>query len=348
MLRIGQGLDVHAFTDGESVIQVHDEFDDEETIAQDTHKTYAVQPCDVGVRLDKLAAAIFSDFSRASLQKMIEDGTLTVNDEKVKPKYSIKANDVIVLSACDVQTLQDLPEDIALDVIYEDETVLVINKPVGLVVHPGAGNRTGTLVNGLLWHYPNLAALPRAGLVHRIDKDTSGLLIVAKTAQAQLNLINQLKDKSVYREYICVVTGDYQTLCVNRSIDLPIARHSAQRTKMAVKHSGKHAITHLKTITPLVGNCHQLNVMLETGRTHQIRVHLSHIGCPLVGDGVYGKPTKVHPELSAAQLSAIKNFSRQALHAHTLGFIHPTKNEQIIVSAPMPQDMTDLIELLQS
>lgn len=326
----------------------NDEFADAyDEAVMDGRQSYVVQVADVGMRLDKLSATVFADFSRASLQKMIDDGLLTVNGRQLKAKYAVQLHDMIELVAKKNDELMDLPEEMALAIVYEDEDVLVVNKAVGLVVHAGAGNRTGTLVNGLLFYNPDLACLPRAGLVHRIDKDTSGLLIVAKTKHAYLHLTNQLKDKSVYREYICVVAGDYQALRTQSKIDLPIGRHRTVRTKMAVKYGGKPAITHIKTITPLVGNCHLLHVMLETGRTHQIRVHLSHIGCPLIGDQVYGQPIKVHDDLTKDQLDAIRNFNRQALHAHKLGFVHPIRHEQIVVHASLPKDMADLIALLQ-
>lgn len=325
-------------------MQTDDELHDDLLTAK---QTYVVQPHQSGIRLDKLVASVFCEHSRSALQHCIQHGDILVNQTQVKSKYSVKSGDVISLTVRP-SALEDLPQNIPLDVVYEDDTVLVINKPVGLVVHPGAGNRDGTLVNALLFYEPNLANLPRAGLVHRIDKDTSGLLLVAKTAKAQLELIAQLKDKSVYREYVCIVTGDWQTLASCCLIDLPIARHSTQRTKMAIKQNGKPAITHIKNITPLVGRCYLLHVVLETGRTHQIRVHLSHINCPLVGDKVYGKPPKADTALSDYQKNALAQFARQALHAHTLGFIHPKTGKQLIVHADMPQDMQDLIAVLKS
>ncbi len=310
------------------------------------HLCHTVAPTEVGMRLDKLAAARFDGFSRAVLQGFIDEGKLTVNDQQVKPKYSVKAFDVLTLLVTLQAHSEDLPENIALEVCYEDEAVLVINKPAGLVVHPGAGNQTGTLVNALLYHYPNQAHLPRAGLVHRIDKDTTGLLIVAKTAQAQLALIEQLKDKRVYRHYQCVVAGTLPELARLRTIDAPIARHLTMRTKMAVRSQGKPAVTHIKTITPLNEQYCLLDVALETGRTHQIRVHLSHFGHGLVGDKTYSSPIK--KGLSDKAYQAIKDFPRQALHAHTLGFTHPVTHQLIHVSAHLPDDMTTLIAALSS
>lgn len=206
------------------------------------------------------------------------------------------------------QHSEDQPENIDIDVVYEDDDVLVINKPVGMVVHPGAGNQTGTLVNALLYHYPQQHHLPRAGLVHRIDKDTSGLLLIGKTKPAQMALMEQLKDKSVYRHYQCVVAGDQASLLRHRRIDAPIGRHRTQRTKMTVMTAGREAVTHLLNVTPLNDNYCLLDVGLETGRTHQIRVHLSHVTHPLVGDRVYGGRRQLRAGLTEAQRQAISNF----------------------------------------
>lgn len=306
---------------------------------------HTVSEAEVGIRLDKLASQVFADFSRANLQKFIDNGELRVNDGVVKPKYAVKLGDVLTLEA----TLQDhstaLPERTELDVVYEDEVVLVVNKPVGMVVHPAVGNWTGTLVNALLYHYPSLAHLPRAGIVHRIDKDTSGLLMVAKTASAQLHLINQLKDKSVYRHYQCVVVGTLPELSACKTIDAPIARHPTARTKMAVRSNGKPAVTHIRQITPLGEQFCLLDVMLETGRTHQIRVHLSSKGHHLVGDKVYHAPLKKH--LPDDVHNFVLNFPRQALHAYTLGFVHPSTGEPVEVSTPLPKDMQELIAVLK-
>ena len=236
------------------------------------------------------------------------------------------------------------PEAIDLDVVYEDETVLVINKPAGMVVHPAVGNWTGTLVNALLYHYPDNAHLPRAGIVHRIDKDTTGLLMVAKTANAQLELINQLKDKSVYRQYKCVVVGSLPQLSAHKTIDAPIGRHPTARTKMAVVAHGKPAITHLTNITPLIDGFCLLDVALETGRTHQIRVHLSSKGHFLVGDKIYGGLIK--KTLPQEVYDFVLGFPRQALHAHTLGFSHPISKQKIQVSTPPPDDLKQLITML--
>lgn len=301
-----------------------------------------------GLRIDKVASQAFTDFSRVQLQGWITDGSLLYNDTVQRPKVRVKADDVLHLSTTLEQHSEDQPENIDIDVVYEDDEVLVINKPVGMVVHPGAGNQTGTLVNALLYHYPQQHHLPRAGLVHRIDKDTSGLLLIGKTKPAQMALMEQLKDKSVYRHYQCVVAGDAASLLRHRRIDAPIGRHRNQRTKMTVMTAGREAVTHLLNVTPLNDNYCLLDVGLETGRTHQIRVHLSHVTYPLVGDRVYGGRRQLRAGLTEAQRQAITNFPRQALHAYTLGFVHPTTGEDIEVTTPLPEDMQQLIAVLSN
>ena len=308
--------------------------------------THTVVESESGLRIDKVASLVFTDFSRAQLQGWITDGSLLCNGSPQKSKYRVKAADVLHLSMTLQQHSQDLPENIDIDVVYEDDAVLVINKPVGMVVHPGAGNQTGTLVNALLYHYPQQHHLPRAGLVHRIDKDTSGLLLIGKTKPAQMALMEQLKDKAVYRHYQCVVAGDQASLMRHRRIDAPIGRHRNQRTKMTVMTAGREAVTHLLTVTPLNDNYCLLDIALETGRTHQIRVHLSHITYPIVGDRVYGGRRQLRAGLTEQQRQAIGQFSRQALHAYALGFVHPTTGEDIEVTTPIPEDMQKLIAVL--
>ena len=308
--------------------------------------THVVTEDQAGLRIDKVSSQAFSDFSRVQLQNWITDGSLLYNGSVQKPKVRVKADDVLHLSTTLQQHGEDQPENIDIDVVYEDDDVLVINKPVGMVVHPGAGNQNGTLVNALLYHYPQQHHLPRAGLVHRIDKDTSGLLLIGKTKPAQMALMEQLKDKSVYRHYKCVVAGDQASLSRHRRIDAPIGRHRNQRTKMTVMTAGREAVTHLLNVTPLNENYCLLDVGLETGRTHQIRVHLSHITYPLVGDRVYGGRRQLRSGLTEAQRQAINNFPRQALHAYTLGFVHPTTGEDIEVTTPLPEDMQKLMAVL--
>lgn len=339
-----------SIADYEAEIELED-FDDEEEDSADSqslevHAEHTVTTEEAGQRIDKLAAELFADHSRAQLQEWLKSGNLTINGSVEKPKYRVKAGDNLLLEAKLEQHGNDQPEDIALDIVYEDESVLVVNKPMGMVVHPGAGNWTGTLVNGLLFHYPNQAHLPRAGLVHRIDKNTSGLLVIGKTKAAQLELQEQLKDKTVYRHYQCIVAGDAPSLTRQRTIDAPIGRHRTQRTKMTVTSVGKPAVTHIMNITPLNENYSLLDVQLETGRTHQIRVHLSHIGHPIIGDDVYGNRQQLRAGLTQEQRDAIQNFPRQALHAYQLGFVHPETGEDIEVTAPLPEDIIQLAEIL--
>lgn len=325
---------------------VDGEFDFEENHAPNSVSlSHVVGHDHEGVRLDKLSAMVFSDFSRVQLQGFIDDGKLLVNHTSQKPKYRVRLGDILSLEVILESHSEDLPQNIALDVIYEDDEVIVINKAAGMVVHPGAGNRTGTLVNALLYHYPDNAHLPRAGLVHRIDKDTTGLLVVARTKSAQMNLIEQLKDKSVYRHYQCICQGTPSDILRHARIDMPIARHPTQRTKMAVRDGGRVAITHILKATSVHERYSLLDVRLETGRTHQIRVHLSHLGFSLVGDPVYGRPIK--SGLSAECHQAVQNFLRQALHAHQLGFIHPKTGESKRFIVPLPNDMSYLINALQ-
>lgn len=328
---------------------VIDDSEDDDAPAADqavVNVIHTVTEDEAGLRIDKLASQVFTDFSRVQLQGWISDGSLLHNGQVQKPKVRVKAEDVLHLSTTLQQHSEDQPENIAIDVVYEDDDVLVIDKPVGMVVHPGAGNQTGTLVNALLYHYPQQHHLPRAGLVHRIDKDTSGLLLIGKTKPAQMALMEQLKDKSVYRHYQCVVAGDAASLLRHRRIDAPIGRHRNQRTKMTVMTAGREAVTHLLEVTPLNENYCLLDVGLETGRTHQIRVHLSHITYPIVGDRVYGGRRQLRAGLSDAQRQAISSFPRQALHAYALGFIHPTTGEDIEVTTPLPEDMQTLISVL--
>ncbi|PJX24408.1 pseudouridine synthase [Psychrobacter sp. L7] len=328
---------------------VIDDSEDDDAPAADqavVNVTHTVTEDEAGLRIDKLASQVFTDFSRVQLQGWISDGSLLHNGQVQKPKIRVKAEDVLHLSTTLQQHSEDQPENIAIDVVYEDDDVLVIDKPVGMVVHPGAGNQTGTLVNALLYHYPQQHHLPRAGLVHRIDKDTSGLLLIGKTKPAQMALMEQLKDKSVYRHYQCVVAGDAASLLRHRRIDAPIGRHRNQRTKMTVMTAGREAVTHLLEVTPLNENYCLLDVGLETGRTHQIRVHLSHITYPIVGDRVYGGRRQLRAGLSDAQRQAISSFPRQALHAYALGFVHPTTGEDIEVTTPLPEDMQTLISVL--
>ena len=302
-----------------------------------------------GMRLDQAAAQLFGDYSRERLKDWIRDGRLTVDGRAGKPKDKMVGGENLALQAeLEVET-PALPQDIPLHILYEDEHLLVVDKPAGLVVHPGAGNPDGTLLNALLHHFSDLNLLPRAGIVHRIDKDTSGLLVVAKTLPAQTALTAQLAEKSVYREYEAVVTG---VMTGGGTVDAPIDRHSTDRTRMAVvnrRHDedlrGREAVTHYRVITRFRGHTH-VRVQLETGRTHQIRVHMAHAGHPLVGDPVYGGRPRLPKGGSEDMIRAVQNFPRQALHARRLGLVHPATGEEMSWESPLPADMLALLAVL--
>lgn len=296
-----------------------------------------------GLRFDQVAASIFSEFSRERLKGWIQDGQLTVDGKKVKPKDRSLGGEQLVLNATLQRQGVSEPEEMALDIVYEDDDILVVNKPVGLVVHPGAGNWTGTLVNGLLFHDPKLAELPRAGLVHRIDKDTSGLLVIAKNLAAQHHLSKQLAEKSVYRIYDAVVVGH---VIAGGTIDQPIKRHPVERTRMSVQPGGRPSVTHYK-VQERFGTHTLVQCQLETGRTHQIRVHMSYVGFPLVGDTTYGGRIRLPKGASAQLTDILKNFKRQALHARKLGLIHPRTNEDMMFEAPRPADFEALLDALR-
>ncbi|MCT8089006.1 23S rRNA pseudouridine(1911/1915/1917) synthase RluD [Acinetobacter sp. ANC 4216] len=298
----------------------------------------------LGQRIDQVAALIWNEFSREKLKQWLKDGHLLVNGNTVKPKYKCEGNELLTLDVeLEVQT-KSLPENIPLNVVYEDDDIIVINKPVGMVVHPGAGNTTGTLVNALLYHYPKSAELARAGLVHRIDKDTSGLLVVAKNLEAQFSLSKQLAKKSVYRLYDLVVYGN---IIAGGTIDEPIKRHPVDRVKMAVLPGGRDAVTHYN-VKERFQHFTRVQARLETGRTHQIRVHFSYLGFGLVGDQVYMNRVRVPAGASELLADTLRGFKRQALHAAKLGLIHPRSGEEMMFEAPWAEDFAQLIEVLRS
>ena len=295
-----------------------------------------------GMRLDQAISELMPDYSRSRLQQWIKQGAITVNGADYKPKEKVKVNDLIEVNA-ELEAQGDWePEPIELDIVYEDESILVLNKPVGLVVHPAAGNYSGTLVNGLLHYDPSLNNVPRAGIVHRLDKDTSGLMVVAKTLQAHAHIVAQLQDRSMGREYEAIVTG---VMTGGGTVDEPIARHSRDRKKMTVTPFGKPAVTHYRVIKKLEHHTH-IRVKLETGRTHQIRVHMAHIGYPLVGDPTYAGRSRVPAGTSAEFKAALKAFPRQALHAKKLTLIHPMDEEEVSWEVELPDDMQALLDLV--
>ncbi len=298
-----------------------------------------------GSRFDQIAASLFPDYSRGRLQTWIKEGCLRVNGKPMKSKDKLYAGDALSLEAelDDQASESSLAEPLPLNIVYEDEDLLIINKPAGTVVHPAAGNRSGTLMNGLLHYCPQLAGLPRAGIVHRLDKETTGLMVVAKTLQAHHKLVRQLQQRDVQREYEAVVNG---VMTGGGMVDLPIGRHSVNRQKRAVREDGKEAITHYRLIARFRAHTH-IKVKLETGRTHQIRVHMSHIRYPLVGDPLYGGRLQIPKACSAALAGQLKQFRRQALHARRLGFIHPGSGEDVVWEAELPADMQELLVTLR-
>lgn len=288
-------------------------------------------------RLDISASSNNPEYSRSQIQTWIKNGKVTINNKVIAScKHLVKNGDEIILDVTISPPNPTSAQPIALDIIFEDEEIIIINKPPGLVVHPGAGQPDQTLVNGLLYHDANLGILPRAGLIHRIDKDTSGLLCVAKNLKSYNHLIKKMQNKEINRTYQALVHGHVPW---GGTINLPVGRHPRQRTKMAVTTTGKPAITHY-TILKHFTTTTLLKVQLDTGRTHQIRVHFQNEGWPLVGDPTYG-----------SQCQSQKNspeFSRQALHAWNLILPHPRLNQQMSFIAPIPKDLTNLIEGLQS
>lgn len=295
-----------------------------------------------GKRLDHVLAEMFPDYSRSRLQQWLKDGQITVNGEFLRAKDKVSGGEEVELyPRLECETGWQA-QDIPLDIAYEDDQILVIHKPAGLVVHPAAGNQDGTLLNGLLFHDSELAALPRAGIVHRLDKDTSGLLVVARTIQAQKKLVEQLQERAFLREYLAVVNG---LLTAGGTVDEPIGRHPVHRKRMAVVPNGKPAITHYRVEQRYRAHS-LLRVKLETGRTHQIRVHMSHINHPLVGDPVYGGRLKLPRDCSEELAQVLRNFKRQALHATVLGLTHPTSGEWMQWQRDVPQDMVELITVL--
>ena len=296
-----------------------------------------------GLRLDQALARMFPEYSRSRLKEWLLAGNITIDGGARKPRDAVAGGELVSLTAvADVQVHAE-PEPMALDVVYEDEALLVINKPAGLVVHPGAGNLAGTLMNGLLHHAPALEALPRAGLVHRIDKDTSGLLLVAKTLRAHTSLVRQLGDREVSRRYLAVCQG---VLTGGGTIDEPIARHPVDRKRMSVQEDGKPAVTHYTVIERFRGFTY-INVVLETGRTHQIRVHFAHRRHALLGDPVYGGRLALPRGASEPLIDVLRRFRRQALHAARLEFRHPVSDETMAFEAPLPADFVELLDVLR-
>ena len=312
--------------------------------AQDAVQRSALVPdTAAGRRFDAVIAELFPEFSRSRLADWIKSGEALLDGRQVRPRDPVHGGETVTLNAVlEVQT-RSAPEDIALDIVYEDADVFVLNKPAGLVVHPGAGNPAGTLVNALLHRDPSLNTLPRAGIVHRLDKDTSGVMVVARTLPAHTALVEQLSARDVHRQYLAVVVG---ALVSGGTVNAPIDRHPRDRLRQAVREDGRDAVTHYRLRERFRAHT-LLECRLETGRTHQIRVHMAHVKHPIVGDPLYGGPLKLPKSATTELVDALRGFKRQALHAETLEFAHPTSGEPVRCSAPMPADMQALVATLR-
>jgi 23S rRNA pseudouridine1911/1915/1917 synthase len=298
-----------------------------------------------GQRLDKALADLLPDFSRNRLQTWLRDGHIRVDDETAAPRMPVRGGErVVARLEAEPATPQVAPEPIALDIVYQDADLLVVNKPAGLVVHPGAGNRDGTLQNALLHHAPELAALPRSGIVHRLDKDTSGLLVVARGARAHKHLVAALAAREIEREYEAVVYG---VLTAGGTVDAPIGRHPADRKRMDVREGAREAVTHYRVIRRFRAHTH-VRLTLESGRTHQIRVHMRHIRHPLVGDPVYGRRLAIPAGAGETLAATLRGFRRQALHARRLALTHPADDRHLEWQAPAPPDFTALLTALSN
>ncbi|MFQ6310437.1 23S rRNA pseudouridine(1911/1915/1917) synthase RluD [Lysobacter capsici] len=306
--------------------------------------TATVPDSAAGRRFDAVLAELFPDYSRSRLAAWIKSGDARLNGQEVRPRDPVQGGEAVELNVVlDTQT-HAVAEDIALDILYEDSEVIVLDKPAGLVVHPGAGNPAGTLVNALLHHDPGLSALPRAGIVHRLDKDTSGAMVVARTLPAHTSLVEQLSARDVHRQYLAVVVG---ALVSGGTANAAIDRHPRDRLRMGVREDGKDAVTHYRLRERFRAHT-LLECRLETGRTHQIRVHMQHLKHPIVGDPLYGGPLKLPKGATEGLVETLRGFKRQALHAETLEFKHPASGEPIRCTAPVPADLQRLIAELRA
>ena len=307
------------------------------------HKDTVPESC-LGKRLDQTLAEMFPEYSRSRLKEWILDGQVSVNNEVLtRAREKMYGGEQIDITAEIEPELRFEAQNIPLTIVYEDDDLLVINKPAGLVVHPGAGNPDGTLLNALLHHYPKLDIVPRAGIVHRLDKDTTGLMVVAKTIAAQTQLVESLQAREITREYEAIATG---IMTAGGVVDEPIGRHATKRTHMAVIHSGRPSVTHYRVIEKYRLHT-RLRLRLETGRTHQIRVHMAHISHVLVGDPVYGGRPRPPKNASDKLREGLQDFKRQALHAAMLSLYHPITGELMTWHADVPEDMIKVAELLR-
>ena len=298
-----------------------------------------------GKRLDQVLAELFPDYSRSRIKNWIQAGQVQIDGEvESKPRHKLLGGEQLVVDAELQEEVQHEAEAIALTILYEDNDILVINKPAGLVVHPGAGNQAGTLLNALLHHVPDIVEVPRAGIIHRLDKDTSGVMVVAKTVPAQTALVAAMQQRLITREYEAVCHG---TLTGGGTVDAPIGRHQTQRTLMAIDAAGKPAVTHYRVMERFRAHT-RLRLRLETGRTHQIRVHMQSLHHPLIGDPVYGGRPRPPRGASEQFRQVLRDFRRQALHAALLRLDHPITGETMEWQAPIPEDMRLLVETLRA
>jgi len=297
-----------------------------------------------GQRLDVALSEMLPDYSRSKITAWIKSGEALINHKPFKPKDKVNGSEMVELTISQKQNNDWVGEDIPLNIIFEDDDIIVLNKAVGLVTHPGAGNWSGTLANALLHYEPKLATLDRAGIVHRLDKNTSGLMVVSRNEKSQKYLVEQLQKHSVSREYSAIVYGH---MVAGGTIDEPIGRDTKDRVKQAISSHGKEAITHYRVIDRYQNHTH-IKAILETGRTHQIRVHLSHIGYPLMGDPMYGGKVRFPKKADVILKEAIVNFKRQALHARKLTLTHPISGELMSWKTPLPEDMLALLDVLSA
>ncbi|MCU8192115.1 23S rRNA pseudouridine(1911/1915/1917) synthase RluD [Vibrio vulnificus] len=313
-------------------------------MAQQIELTNTVKDSQLGQRLDQAIAELFADFSRSRLKEWLLDGKVTVDGNVVtKPRTKVMGGEMITVLAELEDEVRWEAQDIPLDIVYEDDDILVMNKPRDFVVHPGAGTPDGTVLNALLFHCPEVVEVPRAGIVHRLDKDTTGLMVVAKTVPAQTRLVRALQKRHITREYEAIAIG---RMTAGGKVDKPIGRHATKRTLMAVSPMGKPAVTHFRVAEHFREHT-RIRLRLETGRTHQIRVHMSYLQHPLLGDAAYGGRARIPAGASEDVTAMIRNFDRQALHAVMLRFEHPITGEEMEFHAPVPDDMVELTETLR-
>jgi 23S rRNA pseudouridine1911/1915/1917 synthase len=296
-----------------------------------------------GKRLDQALALMFPEYSRSRLKSWVLQGFVTIDGVEMRPKDPVSGGETIALHPEEELGVVSGPEAMELDVRFEDDDLLIVNKPAGLIVHPGAGNQRGTLMNGLLFRVPGLAELPRAGIVHRLDKDTSGLLLVGKTLQSHTTLVRMLAAREISRRYVAICNG---VLTGGGTIDAPIGRHPVDRLRMSVQEKGKPAVTRYRVLERFKAHTF-VSIELESGRTHQIRVHFAHRRHSLVGDPVYGGRMAVPPASDERLIEAFRKFRRQALHATRLEFRHPVTTRPVEIEVPPPADFQDLLDMLR-